>query len=470
MASVFKRTGSDFFYAQWFNREGKRVTRCTNIKNDARNKNRAISLATEWESDAIAAESTRPIDPAHLADYETMLKAKHGGDSQYIADTIGKIRTLCASAGFKLPDDIRENGVNHFLVKMKDEERTSPRTIGAWITAMKGFTNWLAKNGRIHGNPLAGMTKPNPKKDRRLERRMMLPDEWHWLRDVTRRSGERYGMKAAERVLLYETAIQSGLRAGELRELTKIRLFLDGKTPYVLARASTTKNAKDARQYIRSDLAAALRQHVQKKTPQAAVFDLPAPWDMAKMLRADLAAARQEWIKAAGKDADERQRREQSDFLVEKNHAGEVLDFHALRHTCGAWLAKAGVAPKVVQAVMRHFSITLTMDTYGHLFPGEEAAAIDALGRFLNEGPERLAATGTDGKQAQHSAQHFGQLDGSVNAAVKCADDQQSAGDGESKSLRLADLGDGLQDVATGSENRAAGTRTRNQQIMSLLL
>ena len=57
---------------------------------------------------------------------------------------------------------------------------------------------------------------------------MLLPEEWPWLRSVTLAEGiERGGMPAAERVLLYATAIQTGLPAGELRSLTRRRLFLD---------------------------------------------------------------------------------------------------------------------------------------------------------------------------------------------------------------------------------------------------
>jgi integrase len=107
---------------------------------------------------------------------------------------------------------------------------------------------------------------------------------------------------------------------------------------------------------------------------------------MANMLRHDLDAARSAWASAAD-DVDERMRREQSDFLAAKNHDGESIDFHALRHTCGAWLALAGEHPKVVQTVMRHGSITLTMDTYGHLFPGHEA---QAAGRLGDSWPARL--------------------------------------------------------------------------------
>ena len=58
------------------------------------------------------------------------------------------------------------------------------------------------------------------------------------------------------------------------------------------------------------------------------------------------------------------------------------------------WLVKAGVHPKVVQAVMRHASICAH---YGHLFEGQEADAVQELSHLLvTEVPEILQATGTD--------------------------------------------------------------------------
>ena len=71
------------------------------------------------------------------------------------------------------------------------------------------------------------------------------------------------------------------------------------------------------------------------------------------------------------------------------------LDLHSLRHTCGAWLAIKNAHPKTIQAVMRHSSITLTMDRYGHLVPGQEADAIAQLDTLLNAKPIPLSATGT---------------------------------------------------------------------------
>ncbi len=50
----------------------------------------------------------------------------------------------------------------------------------------------------------------------------------------------------------------------------------------------------------------------------------------------------------------------------------------------------AGVHPKVVQTVMRHSTITVTMDIYGHLFPGQEADAVDQLRDVIGDGPTAL--------------------------------------------------------------------------------
>ena len=137
------------------------------------------------------------------------------------------------------------------------------------------------------------------------------------------------------------------------------------------------------------------------KAPQAPVFAMPAEWDVADMLRADLADARRQWLDAAKHDPEEYEKRSQSDFLADVNHDdGEHLDFHSLRHTCGAWLAITGACPKAVRPVMRHSTITLTKDTCGHLFPGQKADAVARLPGIMGDDPEALRATGTDDAHA----------------------------------------------------------------------
>ena len=53
------------------------------------------------------------------------------------------------------------------------------------------------------------------------------------------------------------------------------------------------------------------------------------------------------------------------------------MRFHDLRHTAATLLLAQGVHPKVVQEMLGHSTVSLTLDTYSHVIPGlqEEAAA-----------------------------------------------------------------------------------------------
>ena len=225
-------------------------------------------------------------------------------------------------------------------------------------------------------------------------------------------------MNPLERVALYATAIQTGLRSAELRSLTKCDLFLAGEKPYVRCKADDTKNGQEARQYIQADLAEELRRIVATKAPTAPVFNMPSEWDVAAMLRGDLAAARKQWLDEMRHDPEARAKREESDFLAVKNHDGEVLDFHALRHTCGSWLALQGIYPNVIKTVMRHSTIVLTMDTYGHLLPDQHADAIGGMVNMLAD-KSPLAATGTTGTKENYPTAP-GAAPGTPNHATPC--------------------------------------------------
>ena len=388
------------YTVEWFDHEGKRRR-----LNGGPDKDAADALGAKMEAEEmqrrrglidprqeqLAGEGRRPI-AEHLEDYEAKMKAAKRA-ARHVATTISYIGQIAMAAGFVMIGDIAADGVNTYASQLG--EKQSARTVQAHLTAVKGFSRWLTVNGKLPADPLASVQKPNPKADRRMERRMLLHDEWRWLRSTTLNGGECHGMAPAERVLLYAVAIQTGLRSSELRSLTRGRLFLDVDQPFVTCKAGSTKNKKDARQYVSTDLAGELRAHIATKAPKAPVFGMPPRFKVAAMLRADLAEARRAWLKVAKSDPEEYARREQSDFLAEVNHEGERLDFHALRHTCGAWLAMTGAHPKAVQSVMRHSTITLTMDTYGHLFPGQEAETVARLPNMLDDGPKAMRATGT---------------------------------------------------------------------------
>jgi integrase len=59
------------------------------------------------------------------------------------------------------------------------------------------------------------------------------------------------------------------------------------------------------------------------------------------------------------------------------------LGFHQCRHAYASLMIAAGVNTKALCAYMGHSSILVTLDRYGHLFPGNERTAALPLDRFL---------------------------------------------------------------------------------------
>ena len=49
---------------------------------------------------------------------------------------------------------------------------------------------------------------------------------------------------------------------------------------------------------------------------------------------------------------------------------------HEMRHTFASRMIRAGTHPKVLQELLGHSTIKMTMDTYGHLFPGMKREAV----------------------------------------------------------------------------------------------
>jgi integrase len=58
---------------------------------------------------------------------------------------------------------------------------------------------------------------------------------------------------------------------------------------------------------------------------------------------------------------------------------------HDLRHSCASFLLAAGASPRTVMKTLGHSQIGLTMNTYTHVLPEVERAAIDAAARAIFE-------------------------------------------------------------------------------------
>ncbi len=256
-------------------------------------------------------------------------------------------------------DDFANARMNRIDVANKCAELVngkSEQTKAHYIRACKQLTRWAVAADILNADPLAALSAP-VKVQQVHPRRALTVDECRRLLDTTTNAPARWGMTGPARALLYRLALESGLRANELRTLTKGVLKLEGAKTTVTAKSKFTKNRTTDELPLRPATTALLKAHTQLMiSTDARVFNMPSSEHTAKMLRADL------------KDAE-----------IEYRVEGEFADFHSLRHSFISNLIAANVHPKVAQRLARHGTIGLTMDRYGHLHGDDSRNALAAL-------------------------------------------------------------------------------------------
>jgi integrase len=62
-----------------------------------------------------------------------------------------------------------------------------------------------------------------------------------------------------------------------------------------------------------------------------------------------------------------------------------TIRFHDLRHTAATLMLTDGIHPKVVQEVLGHATIAITLDTYSHVLPSMQRDAADRMNRMLKK-------------------------------------------------------------------------------------
>ncbi len=284
----------------------------------------------------------------------------------------------------------------------KKDGGMSAQTSNHYVAAFKAFGAWLVMTHKVSENPFRFVTKGNVDVDVRHVRRALSAEEFNCLLDATRTGVSYRGLSGLDRAILYLVAGMTGLRASELASLTPASFSLDADTPTVTVEAAYSKHRRRDEVPLHLALVAELRPWLSTKPKGAPLWGgkWAKQYSAAAMIRRDLDAARTAWIGEATTEKEKGQR-ENSDFLKHRDQGGEVVDFHALRHTFVTNLVNAGVMPKDAMELARHSTITLTMDRYAHVGIRDTAAAVARLvfpttSRPTPE-PAAMKATGTDG-------------------------------------------------------------------------
>jgi len=164
---------------------------------------------------------------------------------------------------------------------------------------------------------------------------------------VTERVAAKARRKGRERRLVYTLAVWTGLRRGEIKQLTWGDIQLGTVPGQIHLRAQTTKSKRADSLPIHPQLGDALRAWRAETGPAPSEAEglpdyLVSTVPDMKCLRADLALA----------------------DIAAKDEAGRYVDFHSLRVSLSTMLAAHKVSPRAAQALMRHSDPRLTASVY----------------------------------------------------------------------------------------------------------
>jgi integrase len=335
-------------------------------------------VMTRREADA-ADRMHDPIDH-HIADYIARLPGKRGGPAtpMHRDNTRRSLERLAADCRWTCLADLTRDSLERWIADEAGKvEPRSARSINAHREAAVAFANWCADPnvGRLPSNPFgtgrAAVKKVDQDADPRRRRRALSPDELARLvaaaRNATERPQARGGegdarkvrrpagrLSGHDRADLWVFLAGTGLRLGEVEQLTVADVRLDAVPSHVRVPAGVDKGRKEQTIPLRSDLVALLRRRLAGRKPTDGIFEIPAA--LIRRFNAD--------CRRAG--------------IPKRDEEGRTVDIHSLRTTFGTHLALAGVAPRTAMELMRHSEIGLTMKVYTdpRLLP--LAAAVEA--------------------------------------------------------------------------------------------
>ena len=154
----------------------------------------------------------------HQAEFIAVLDGRRCTTKQ-IGNTLSYIKAICTACRFTTPANLDAAKVAAHTGDLHRAGR-SASNINHKLTALKSFTRWLHRNGRIAHDPMVQVSKLNERTDRRHVHRAFAVDEFSRLANAAVAGPVVRGMTGPDRAMCYRLAVETGLRASELGSLT----------------------------------------------------------------------------------------------------------------------------------------------------------------------------------------------------------------------------------------------------------
>lgn len=242
---------------------------------------------------------------------------------------------------------------------------------------LSGAWRWMASQGIAASNVLDSVTKPRPQ-----PREAAAYDEADFAKlsaalaeELARDDDGRSAVMRRNCAMAAYLALWTGMRCGEVCALARPDVRLAARTALVratmvetpggLVRQPKTKGKRSRSVSLYGETAERVRAHLDW---QAAY--LPKGLDVRRLgvcCDADGGFLRPSAVSAW--------------FSGLRDELGlqRGTSFHTLRHTHATWLLLQGVDPKTVMERLGHAKVATTLELYGHVLPGRDAAAAQAF-------------------------------------------------------------------------------------------
>ncbi len=238
------------------------------------------------------------------------------------------------------------------------------------ITLSKALKDAVA-DGLIPRNVTEGVKAPRPKKK---EVNPLTAEQACCLLEDAR--GERFEA-------LYVVALTAGLREGELLGLKWEDIDLESGKLSVRRTLSETKerghifeppkNGKGRNVKLSARAIGALKRH--RAVQNAERLHVGTLWQ-----DNGLVFSSQRGTTMSAKNLTARSFKP----LLERAGLTRSVRLHDLRHTCATLLLGKSVHPKIVQELLGHAAIAITLDTYSHVLPNMQSEAVAAMESALS--------------------------------------------------------------------------------------
>lgn len=340
---VVGRRATKNWYIEWTDPSGR--TRRKAIGQDRSIARQALALKETERAYARAglpAPSSARVALREVIQNYLVARRPHVSDRHY-RDMESTLSNFLLKVGATTADELTQNRASAHLDRLA-EAGASGRTLNRHLGNLQACLNWAHTTGLLpQPHPVSSLQK-RPERRVRMRRALTRAEADLLLQSV---SGD-------ER-LAYLLALYAGIRQGEMAQMIWADVDLDREL--LTIRPEIEKARRGATLPAHAAIVEALGAKYRNRRP----------------------AQHEPIVRIARRPAERLAASLERVGIPYRDGAGQVADFHALRHTCLTWLNRAGCDPRTLQALARHASPSTTLGIYVHRDRERERAAIRAL-------------------------------------------------------------------------------------------